>query len=381
MRSSIARWFPRRIAATALLALLFTGCMTGDSESELLAALASLPLEFEERGIWFANPKQSLEVAGASRATNFEEFRALPEDQRKLFVRSYAGRISNLMSVMRQTLADWEEAYGFSFYEIDAVTVTDDLKPREMHHFTGEFDEEAIVRSLTGLGYRTESMGDDVYYAIRDDFGQDLFLTNPAARRALGQANRIFIGDNFLVVSPDTPPVLQVIRARNGEIPTLADSPAFASIAAELSDPLNAALLTREAALDPDIGKPRELVPGSADRPEEWEVMHEWEAFGAGYSRTPDTTSLRYSLYYPHRDWADLDAETLVERVESYLPQLGPQEMIHQFCESWSSTARVYGNGSTLTVACEMPTGEDSAYLQHGVTDLVPFRLLGFLAP
>ena len=235
MNDLMARWFSCGIVAMALLAMLFTGCATAspaptpkpdptvagmetraptatvvpelptptafppvsapadvpapagpenplagagpaardEGESELLAALA---LEFEERGIWFSNFKQSLEVAGISRATNFKEFRSLPEDQRKLYVRNFGGRVSSLLSVMRQTLADWEDAYGFSFYEIDAVTVTSDSKPLETHYVTGEFDEEAIVQSLTELGYRTESVGDDVYYAIRDDFEQDLSL-------------------------------------------------------------------------------------------------------------------------------------------------------------------------------------------------------------
>ena len=352
-----------------------------EGESELLAALAALPLEFAERGIWFSNFKQSLEVAGISRATNFKEFRSLPEDQRKLYVRNFGGRVSSLLSVMRQTLADWEDAYGFSFYEIDAVTVTSDSKPLETHYVTGEFDEEAIVQSLTELDYRTESVGDDVYYAIRDDFEQDLSLTNPATHAALGQANRIFVGDNLLMVSPDTPPVFQVIRARNGEIPTLAESPAFASIAAELSDPPERRPAHPGGRSGPGYRHPPEQIPGGWQRPEEWEVMHEWEAFGAGYSKTPDAAALRYSLYYPHRDWAELDAETLVERIESYMAWLGRVSPGDRFCETWSPSAQVYGNGSTLTVTCGRPTGDESVHLPSGVTSLVPLRLLGFLAP
>ena len=352
-------------------------------DSELLSALESLPLEFAERGIWFANPKGSLEVSGDPRPRSLEELESLPEDQQQKWARNSGGGGSLLLSTARQTMEHWKEAYGFSFFEVDAITFTGmgNYMPLATNHITGEFDEETIVNSLTDLGYRTESVGDDVYYAIRDDFDQDLSLTNPATRSALGSANRIFVGDDLLVVAPNTPPVVQVIRTRNGDTPSLADSPAFAAIAAELSDPLTAALLTREATLNPDLGIPREQVPGSADRPEEWEVMHEWEAFGAGFGKTPETTTLRFALYYPHRDWAELDAETLVERIESYLPGLGGFELVHQFCESWSPSARVHGNGSTLTIACEVPTGEESRYLLSGVKDLLPLRLLGFLAP
>ena len=356
-----------------------------DGESELLASLAVLPLEFKERGIWFANPKQSLEVAGASRPANLAEFLSLPEDQRTRYLINSGGNVSSLLNAMRNTLADWEDAYGFSLFQVDAVTVTGmgNMMPMAINHITGDFDEEAIVRSLTELGYRTLSVGDDVYYAIRGDFENDFSLTNPATRSALGGANRIFVGDNLLVVSPDTPPVLQVNRARNGEIPTLIEYPAFASIAAELSDPLTAALVTREATLGPEIGIPSEPAPGGWERPEEWEVMHHWEAFGAGFSKTPDTAALRFSLYYPHPDWAELDAETLVERVESFMAWL--VEMyplgVDRLCETWSPSARVYGNGSTLTVKCERPIGDESGHLAFGVTSLVAMRLLGFLVP
>ncbi len=310
-------------------------------ESELLSALESLPLEFSERGIWFSNPKQSLEVSGAPRPRSLEEFESLPEDQRRKWGRNSGGGVSSFLITARQTMPHWEDAYGFSLFQFDTITVTGmaNYTPMEPNYITGEFDEETIIERLTDLGYRTEPVGHDVYYAIRNDSEQDLSLINPATRSALGKANRIFVGDNLLVVSPDTPPVLQAIRTRNGEVPSLADSPAFGVIAAELSDPLTAALLTREAALDPDFGIPREQVPGSGDRPEEWEVMHEWEAFGAGFGKTPETTALRFVPYYPHRDWAELDAETLVERIKSYLLGLGELELVHQFCESWASVS------------------------------------------
>ena len=354
-----------------------------DGESELLASLASLPLEFRDRGIWFTNPKQSLDVAGASRPADLEEFESWPLERGQKYVRNSGGPVSSLVITTKQAMPHWEGAYGFSFFEIDAVTVTgmENFMPFETNYLTGEFDEEAIVQSLTELGYRTESVGDDVYYAIRNDREQDTALRNPATRSAFGYANRIFVADNLLVVSPDTTPVLQVIRARNGEIPSVADFAAFAGIAAELSDPLTAVLLTRQAALHSDLGIPGDQVPGSDDRPEEWQALHEWEAFGAGFGKTAETATLRFVLYYPHPDWADLDAEALVERIESYLPGLGQWDRVHEFCESWSPSARVYDNGSALTVKCEIPNSDESVHLQSGVTSLVPLRLLGFLAP
>ena len=446
MNSPMARWFSCRIVAMALVTLLFTaGCTTGtpdptgtpaptvpgietrspagtgapphptqtafppastptdtpsstelqrplkgagpaspdDGESELLAVLASLPLEFRDRGIWFSNFKQSLEVAGASRPADLEEFESWPLERAQKYARNSGGAVSSLVITMRQAMPHWEDAYGFSFFEIDAVTVTgmETLLNFETNYFTGEFDEEAIVQSLTELGYRTESSGDDVYYAIRNDREQDTSLRNPATRSAFGYANRIFVADNLLVVSSDTTPVLQVIRARNGGIPSVADSAAFAGIAAELSDPLTAVLLTRQAALHSGLGIPGDQVPGSDDRPEEWQALHEWEACGAGFGKTAETATLRFVLYYPHPDWAELDAEALVERIESYLPGLGRWDLAHEFCESWSPSVRVHGNGSALTVKCEIPNSDESGRLALGITSLVALRLLGFLAP
>ena len=84
----------------------------------------------------------------------------------------------------------WEGAYGFSFFQVDAVTVTGmgNYLTLETNYITGEFDEETIAERLAGLGYRTEPVGDDFYHAIRDDFEQDLSLTNEATRSALGNA-------------------------------------------------------------------------------------------------------------------------------------------------------------------------------------------------
>ena len=175
--------------------------------------------------------------------------------------------------------------------------------------------------------------------------------------------------------------MLQFLKVRKGEAPSVADSSSFKAITTELSAPLMATLLTREAVLNPEFGIPADRVPGSRDRPEDWGAMHEWETFGAGFSKNPETTAIRFALYYPHPEWAELDAGTLMERIESYLPALESFSVLHQFCESWSPLARVHGNGSTLTVKCEVPTGEESRHLRGGVTSLVPLRLLGFLAP
>ena len=314
---------------------------------------------------------------------DLEELESWPADQQQQYARNSGVPVSNLVITMRQTMPHWEEAYGFSFFEIDAVTVTglETFLPFETNYLTGEFDEDGIVRSLTELGYRSESAGDDVYYAIRNDREQDPSLRNQATRSAFGYANRIFVADNLLVVSPDTTPVLQVIRAHNGKVPSVADSPAFSAIAAELSDPQTAVLLTRQAALHSDVGIPGDQVPGSSDRPNEWQALREWEAFGAGFGTTAETATLRFVLYYPHPDWAGLDAEALVERVESYLPGLGRWDQVHEFCQSWSPYVRGHGNGSTLTIKCQIPNGDESGRLAFGVTSLVPLRLLGFLAP
>ena len=68
-----------------------------------------------------------------------------------------------------------------------------------------------------------------------------------------------------------------------------------------------------------------------------------------------------------------------MERIESYMAWLGRVSPGDRFCETWSPSAQVYGNGSTLTVTCGRPTGDESVHLPSGVTSLVPLRLLGFL--
>ncbi len=340
-------------------------------ESELVDALDSLPLTFEERGLWFSNFGQALELAGAAEPGSVEELLALPEDEKQKYIRAWGGGGfgSGLIDQMRQT-REWGEAFGFSNYLIDVAVATGlhYSSPLEPNFFTGDFNEDFIVGKLDGLDYRTETAAGQTYYAIRDDFAQD--LKDPVGRFAMGSVNRVYVEDGVLIASPNSEPLVQILQSRNGELPTLAESPAFSSIAAELNDPLGAALLTKAAVLEP------KGMPGvEYAKPADWKTLQEWQAFGAGYSKTADVTSLRFSLYYSNPESAELDAEELVKRIQAY----EDADRVNQFCERWQPTATVHRTGSTLTAQCTFPNSGQSGSMGIAIMEMTAHRRLGFL--
>ena len=222
--------------------------------------LDSLPVSFGKEGIWFVNFRKVLDLAGAPRPKTFEEFVAWPEDQRQQYLNALGGFIVSNHLVGMRFDRRWTDAFGFSPLQVHTAVspgpVPDDVLLPSF--FTGEFDSDLVTERLDALGYRPESASDRRFYAIRNDFEQD--LKDPVGRFALGSANRIFVDDTVVVLSPNTEPVADTLQVLAGESPSLLDSSAFGAIASELSDPLRAVILTREITLTPPQRPPSRRV-------------------------------------------------------------------------------------------------------------------------
>jgi hypothetical protein len=109
------------------------------------------------------------------------------------------------------------------------------------------------------------------------------------------QMNRAFLDDGVLAAGPDTEPIVDVVGAAAGNTPVLADDPGFSRLAVSLRQPLSAALLSREAVLEPEEFA-RKLV---YEKPAEWGDLHQWEALGAGYSVIEGSPWWAISVFYP----------------------------------------------------------------------------------
>jgi len=171
------------------------------------------------------------------------------------------------------------------------------------------------------------------------------------------------------------------------DAPSLGDDPAFYEIGETLRNPLSAALLTRSMVLGPDAARPPRY-----DKPEEWGVLHRWEALGIGYGISGGTPQLTLSLFYLDSDAAEADAEELTLRMSDYdtaaalmYPEMGEaqlaamiQQPVDTICGALNSGYRSGEFGSILSMRCDV---EDTVFANIWWSVLLNMRDLGFLLP
>ena len=338
-------------------------------------ALGLLPLSFEGEGIWFSNFRQALDVAGVSVPESAEELRSWPEDEVERYHKALGGIWGpNLIMVMRQT-PKWADGFGFSQFQVDASVATGEdytwAFGTSVH--LGKFNADLVRGRLENLGYQVDSQSDHEFHSIDLRTAWDR-RSNPTHRAIYnGRAVRIFVTDDVIVASPETDPLVQVLKAGAGQSPSLDESESFSRVASALSDPLRASILPRKMVLEPKAARSVDFEP-----PPEWGSLQEWDLFGAGYGRTADVVTNHIVLHYPQPEWAELDAAELPRRVEHFLEELERDRPVREFCQSWESAVTAYDTGSVLTVTCETPVADA---VGAGVVELVSPRVLGFLAP
>ena len=359
--------------------------------SRLLDTLERLPLSFKDKGVWFNHVGRALELARAPQPRSSEEYLALGEAERAAYREALRGSApSGFLIGMRTRIQGYEETFGFGSFDVDLAVTTGEnsLHPLQPNFLEGEFDESLIRQRLVDLGYQERAAGGRTYYAIREDYEID--SSDPASRLAITSiVNRLFVGDGVLIGAPSTDLMTSILEAWAGAAPSLAEDPAFSSLARALEDPLAAALLTRSVAL--------KLLPTSEpqpfesleeyEKPPEWGSLHLWEVLGVGAGEDSEGRWMAFSLYYSNPDAAAADAEELVRRMEGYttlVPQLyptseglaeWPEHPLNKSCQSLLPNVQSDDRGSTLTVRCPLTDGP-VAWVQF-----VDFRDLGFLVP
>jgi hypothetical protein len=349
--------------------------------SPLLRVLKKMPPSFKEEGIWFGDRARALKLAGFTKPLSFEEMRALEEGQRKAYLEAMAGIVfdSGLMAMAQRR--EWEETFGFSGSDLSLAVSTGGFsgEPLAAAYLEGEFDEEAVRQRLQELGYEERVAAGRTYYTIRGD--REVDPTHPGGRLAMARMNRVFVGEGVLIRAPATHQITGILEAWAGLTPSLADDPAFSSLAVALGDPLSAVLLTRSSVLEIERVRP----PPELKKQAGWGMLHEWEALGVGYGIAAGGERWwAFSLYYPEPGAAEADGEEMVQRMQSYaivspsLRRAGfPEHPFKEFCASLSWNAKRRPAGSTLTVRCTLTEGARAGMWLM----LVDSRDLGFLVP
>ena len=371
------------------------GTVVGEHRtSGLLEVLDKLPLSFKEEGVWFTDYFQARELAGAPQPASLTEFLALSEDEREAYQAANRGLIlgPGLLGAIRGDIREWDRSLGFSNFSVAVAVSTGEISseapPTEAAYMILEYDQERLRQGLLDMGYVEGSKNGVTYYdAPRSTL--ETTRSNPLSFIAYNSMKRVVLGDGTLAIGGvqmiDLIPDIQ--SASQGDIPSLNDDAAFRSLALSLGGPLSAALLTRSMVLEPEVAKPPRY-----EKPENWRDLHQWEALGMGYGISGGVPWLALSLSYPDPDAAEADAGELTLRMSDYdsalrltHPELREEQLaamlkrpIDEICGALKAGYSSDGNGSTLTIRCNMKEGiARSAWWSV----LLNMRDLGFLLP
>lgn len=361
-----------------------------EATSGLLATLKQLPASFKDQGIWYGDAGRALELKGVVPPTSLDELMAWSETDRDAYSEALQGTTlapGFLMKVNSEP--DWERVFGFNGFGVSVALSTGPVStgggPKTAAFLKGNFDAEEIRLRLKELEYQEIEAYGETYYTIRDDYQWPSF-TSPAMF-ALGSMNRVFVEDDVLIAAPATDMVTDILAAWAGEQSSLSEDTAFSSLAAALGDPLSAALLTRDTALNFEASgvssEGQANILSDYQRPSDWGVIHEWEALGIGFGRDDDARWLVISLFYSDPDAAEADAQELLQRMDGYstvATELSDRNAWLEFpidtsCSRLTSDAQRHDDGSTLSIQCALTEDAVSWVL------LMELRDLGFLLP
>jgi hypothetical protein len=294
--------------------------MESVADSSLLRVMEKLPASFSEEGVWFADSARAWELAGLPpQPSTLEGFLALSDEERDAYSQARRGLMfgPHQLGGAVQYAQGWEKLFGFSGFAISLAVGSgdDNFDIFGTAYLEADFDAEDLRQRLLELGYREESVNGGIYYIIPDDRDLQTLMRRKAA--VFAQMNRVFLDDGVLAAGPDTEPIVDVVGAAADHTPVLSDDPEFSRLAVSLRQPLSAALLPREAVLEPE-GFARKLLV--YEKPAEWGNLHQWEALGAGYSVIEGSPWWAISLFYPHPEAAEADAGEIIDRMNGYRP-------------------------------------------------------------
>jgi hypothetical protein len=87
--------------------------------------MEKMPLSWAEEGVWFHDWGKALEIAKAPEPRSVEEYLALSEEEQKAYWQATGGIAPgpDVQMRMKDYLADWQEAFGFTMFQMDlAIT-------------------------------------------------------------------------------------------------------------------------------------------------------------------------------------------------------------------------------------------------------------------
>jgi len=322
--------------------------------TRLLELLATMPASLKGDGIWFGDSARTLDLAQIEKVNTLDELLVLGAE-----AMPYLEAVGKIAQPARSLVRgygnlEWEQVFGFGPFAADSGIGTGETTQSSptLTYFEGTLDGQDIAAKLVELGYSRETHKGVEYYSILGDFEADpQALPGTIAGSSM---NRVALLTGALLAAPSTEMLTGVLDAISDDAETLAEDPAFFSLARSLGDPLSAVLMTKEGALLRRGQPPRNLF--EFPRPDDWQPLHDWEAVAFGLREEAGRRSLRMSLFYPEPLDANADGEEITQRMGDYRstvlqPDSG-RRIFAESCADLSWAHRPDDAGSVLIITC-----------------------------
>lgn len=343
--------------------------------------LTLVPALWLEKGVWISNISKAVQSSGAPNPRTLEEYLDMGEEERASFSAAIAKAFpTGFVTIMRESPREWKEEFGLELFSLKSTADfgTTSGFPQKPAVLLGEFSESEITGKLLNSGYQPKTYESKEYYAIGKDFGANL-AESPLARNL---ANRVFVGKEVIVASPETSSVEEFLDVLVGEARPLRNNPLALASLESLGETFAAVILTRTSVFNPDGS-----IPLTYEKPPDWGNLGPWDILTAGSGEEDGQPFIAFSIAFDDPTAADSNLDEVKARVENYqtlVPQRFPESdaliegwpnrPLDEACIDISIDALRWTFGSAITMLCQT---------QFSLlwTQLVDFRDIGFLVP
>ena len=322
-------------------------------ESRAENVLGSVPLEFSDKILEFADYSGSRAVKGLEEADSSEDLYRLDP---RIWVGIFDGvRLHPRLNSRIQRMIDLIAVDIFAF-DLSAWSWQPGNDSPTFLLAQLPFDRDSVARKLQELDYKEADHSGTAYYWLDEDFAAGL-LTHPLGL----PLNRIAFLDGRIAAAPSTGIIEQLIDVHHGDSPSLLWSAPHRELVDAIGEGLLGGAFVPPGWIVENWNTVNTRSAARLDRylegPDRWGQLSPYELALLGYRVRGDAEETLLALYYPDPAAAAEDAGELKKRWNSFHydprgPRADPEpeEVLATLSCSSFSTAVIEGSGHSVLI-------------------------------
>lgn len=237
----------------------------------------------------------------------------------------------------------YRDAFGYDVFQVDRE-ISAGQPPDAFSRMEGAFDADAMIAKLQAGGYALTNEGGVPYYTVRGD--NELNLSDPRGRLALGRMNRVAVNDERITAAPKTELIVAALDAEMKRTAALDGSATLRALATALGT------VTSMATLPPGASDAVEAVisPGQlVATTRGWGALHPAELNAIGYTDGGNfQRTMHIARVYTIPSDAAADASELVKRLTGYRLLRSQQTLLPTYATAVTSRTATVGSKGVL---------------------------------